>query len=109
MMDKFDELLEKLNGLNIIQFSFDWAEDIPEELWEEYFENKYECVVTGLEVDKHRWYETSVTVIKINGRFMGIRSITDVFSEQMMCSDCYETIQFFEMKEISTITYQKIK
>lgn len=109
-MDKFDELLEKLNSLKLIQELIDWEECLPEDIWKEHFENStnYQSLVTGLEVDKHRHYETSISVIKIYGRFLGIQHVTDVYSEQMDVSDCYFEINFFEMAEKQTITYIKI-
>jgi hypothetical protein len=103
-MDKFDELLEKLNGLKIIQKSIDWQEDIPEDI----FNDTFNLVDSELDVDKHRWYETSVEVYKVFDRFLGVQSITDVFSEQSEVGDMYHTIKFFEMKPIQTTTYIKL-
>lgn len=104
---KFDELLEKLNKLDIRQKSGDFMEDIPNDIWKEYFKGK-PVVKSNLDVDKHRYYETSVTVIKIFDRYLGIRSVTDMFSEQMDISDCYHTLVFFEMKKVETITFEEI-
>lgn len=108
-MKKFDELLEKLKGLDVAQTGGCWEEEIPEEIWEEYLlEDNLKEVDSGLDVDKHRWYEISTTVYEIFGRYLGVRMATDLFSEQMGYSDCSVTIEFFEMKLIQTITYQAI-
>lgn len=106
-MDKFDELLEQLNSLKIIQELRDWEECLPEDVWKKHF-NDYEYVANGLDVYKHRHYETSISVIKIYGRLLGIRHITDVFSEQTSVSDCFFQLEFFEMDVQQTVTYVKI-
>ena len=105
-MDKFDILLEKLNKLNPVQKQMDWAECIPEDIYTEYFENKYKTVDEDLSIDTHRWYETSISVIKIYDRFLGIKHITNLFSENMECEDCCVTLKFFEMKEVLVTSYE---
>ena len=101
------ELVEYLNSLEIIQKG-SWDEDIPEEIWEKYFENKYETVDSELDIDKHRWYETSTEVIKINDGFIGIRSVTQRYSENSSIEDMYWSLMFFEMKEIKIVSYKAI-
>ena len=105
-MDKFDILLEKLNKLNIVQKQIDWAECIPEDIYTEYFKNKYRTVDEDLSIDTHRWYETSISVIKIYDRFLGIRHITNLFSKSSSCEDCFVTLQFYEMKEVLVTSYK---
>lgn len=107
-MTKFEELLTKLSELNITQTKSDWAENLPEDIWKEYFFGKYDEVAYGLEVDTHRWYETSIDVIKIYDRFLGIRYITNMFSESQDWEDCYVTIEFMEMKEVQITSYKPL-
>jgi hypothetical protein len=107
-MEKFDELLAKLKELEIVQTQGDWQENIPEDIWEEYFKDNFEEVKHGLEVDTHRWYETSITVIKIFGRFLGIGYITNMFSEESSYEDCFVKLWFCEMKEAQTTTYEQV-
>lgn len=104
--DLFDELLSKLNEEKILQDS-SWDESIPAEIWEKYFEDKWKTVDSDLDVDKHRWHELSTEVIEIYGRYLGIRSITQMYSESSSISDIYHHLQFFEMKPVQTITYVK--
>lgn len=101
------ELVEYLNSLKIIQKS-SWDEDIPEDIYTEYFEGS-QTVESELDVDKHRWYETSTEVLKMNGGFIGVNSVTDTFSEQSEIGDMFHTIEFFEMEEIPSVTYKKLK
>lgn len=107
-MNKFDELLNKLKELSIIQTQSDWAENLPEDIWKNYFEANFSEIKKNLDVDKHRWYETSTSVIKIYDRFLGINFITDLFSESGDYESCYHQIWFGEMKKVQTITYEPI-
>jgi len=100
------ELIEELNALEITQTSGEWEENIPEDIWSKYFEDKYEVVCYDLDVDTRRWYETSVTVLKFEDGFMGIRYITNMFSESQDWQDCYHTILFFEMEEFVTTSFR---
>ena len=100
----FDEILKALKEAKIEQSEIDWAENIPEEIWEKILSEGI-VVAQGIDVDKHRWYETSVTVVKINERFLGINHVSDIFSETMDVSDVYYTMNFFEMIGVSEPTY----
>jgi hypothetical protein len=110
-MEKFDELLKKLNDLKILQKSMSWEENIPDDIWKEYFEGNWKLLEDYLNPDAHGWYELITTVIGIYDRFLGIRLITNLFSEESEESeveDCFITIHFYEMEEIQKISY-KIK
>lgn len=100
------ELITKLNDLKIHQTSGDWQEDIPEDIYDEYFENAG-AVASGLEVDTHRWYELSTSVVSVNGSFIGINAISNTFSESMGYDDVYHHLEFFEMKEVKVVSYVK--
>jgi len=104
-MEKFDELLKELKARDIIQTSICWEENIPEDLWNKYF-NGYEETTEDLNIDKHRWYKTSTTVAKVDNRFLGINLITNMYNES---SDISREIEFFEMEEIQSVTYIKKK
>lgn len=104
------ELIEKLNSLQITQINGDWEENIPEDIWNEYFENSnFEEVAHNLDTDTHRWYETSTTVIRLPNGLMGINYITNMFSESQDYEDCYHTMEFMEMEEFSTVSYRAKK
>ena len=108
-MKKFNELLTKLNNLTIIQKNSEWEENISEDIWQKYFKNEnYKKIAFGLEREQHRHYETSITVIKIFGRYLGIRHITNLYSETSDYVDCYHFLEFMEMEEISVKTYKKL-
>ena len=105
-MEIFDELLKKLNELRLEQRSC-WDETIPVVVWAKYFKKNYKDVASEIDVDKHRWYEISTTVGKIFGRFLGIRHVSNVFSEQMGIEDCAHTLEFHEMEEVEIKSYKK--
>ena len=107
-MGKFKELLEELDGLNILQTESDWAENLPEEIWEEYFKGNFKEVASGLNVETHRWYERSTSVVVIYGRFIGITFITNMFSESQEYEDCAVKILFCEMEKVSVVSYKPI-
>jgi hypothetical protein len=105
-MTKFNELLEKLKSLEIIQQEMDWDENIPQDIWDEYFLNNYNELKSGLHVDSHRHYEMSTSVIEVSGGLLGIKHITNVYSESCGVEDCYVEMEFMEMKEVQIISYE---
>lgn len=103
----FDQLLEKLQNLKILQKSIDWEEDLSEELLE-YFEPS-NIVADELDINRHRWYETCVRVYQIGDRFLGINYLSNSYSEHQMVEDCYHHLEFFEMKRKEIISYKYIQ
>jgi hypothetical protein len=97
------ELIEKINQANVIQIDGWEEQQFSDEI--DKILNQCEIVDTDLDVDKHRWYETSIVVYKLNGEFFGIRYVTDTFSESSSIEDMCWTIKAFPMKEVQTITY----
>lgn len=106
METNISTLVEKLNNLKILQTTYEFEELIPKEIWDEHFEGKYEAVDYDLDVDTHRWYETSITVLKFTDGFMGVRFITNMFSEYQGYEDCYHHLEFMEMEEYKTVSYR---
>lgn len=104
----FDKLLEELNKRNIIQKNCEWNEgDIPEDLEDEFMDATQ--VDSRLAIDKHRHYETSITILEIKGRFLGIRLVTDTFNDMISYSDCEHQIEFKEYEQIKMTSYQPKK
>ena len=79
------------------------------EVYEKYFD-RLKKVDSGLDVDTHRWYETSTTVYMIDDEwYMGVDEVTNVFSESMGIDDCGVNPVFFEMEAVASITYKAVK
>lgn len=106
-MSKFEELLKKLQDAKIIQKYGDWEENIPENIWEEYFDKgQYKTLAYGLKVDTHRWYEASTTVVELHGGLLGITYVTNLFSESSEYADIGYKMVFKEMEAYTTVSYR---
>lgn len=101
-----EELLEKLNSLSRVQTSMYWEENVPEDIWNQYF-TKHKVLAEGLDIDKHRWYERSIVVIEIPQGIIGINLVTNMYSESSDIDDIMADLYFFEMEAIPTVTYRK--
>ena len=106
-MNKFDEMLDKLQSLNLSQAGC-WEEDLPGDLYEEYFSDGFTILEDNLDYDRHRWYALSTCVIQVQGGLLGIRGVCDVFSEEMSWSDVGKSYTFFKMKEITVVSHESV-
>lgn len=106
MKESMTSLIQKLNNLQIHQTKSEWEDNIPDDIYREYFFGNYETIDSNIDVDTHRWYETSIEVLKFEEGLLGVRYITNMFSESQDYEDCYHHLQFFEMEEFTTITYR---
>ncbi len=70
-----------------------------------FYEAKPKCVKSGLDVDKHRWYEVSTSVYAFGEWFLGVRGASDLFSEEMDFDDCGIKTIAFEMEAQQSTTY----
>lgn len=76
-----------------------------EEKCELFYKSKLKVVNTGLDVDKHRWYEISTIVYAAGEWFLGIRGASQLYSEASCFDDiCVETTAF-EMEAVQSVTY----
>ena len=101
------ELVKQLNDLKIHQTSGELKEDLPEDILKKYFENSKQ--LAELDIDKHRWYETTLIVYEIpNLGKIGVRMITQMFSEEGEFEDCCWIFQFYEVEEIQITSYKVI-
>lgn len=101
-MKSIKEIIEELNSLKIIQKSMDFTEDLDQDILDKYFTN---CVKELLDVDKHRWYETSIQVYELPDGYLGVQCITDVVGESNSVEDMFWTLRFFEMDQIQVVSY----
>lgn len=100
------EIVTLINESKIIQDSSYDEQEFPEIIQTIIDQSK--ILTEGLDVDKHRWYETSITVYQYGNEIFGIQYVTDLFSEQSSFEDIYWTIYAYEMQEEKVISY-KIK
>lgn len=106
-MNKFSEMLDKLQSLNLSQAG-SWEDDLPDNLYKEYFSDGYITLGENLNYDRHRWYALSTSVIQVQGGLLGIRGVCDVFSEEMSWSDVGNSYIFFKMKEKTVVSYEPV-
>lgn len=102
-----EEIIKKLNDLKILQKSIDWREDIGEEELNNILGTKLDIIASGLNIDKHRWYEIATDVISVNGDYIGVDYVADLFSDGMSVDDVFHTLKFFPMKQVKSVTYIK--
>lgn len=97
------ELVEKINSLEITQTEYFDEQSISEEIDKILEESR---IVDKVSRDIHRWWETSIVVYKINeNEYLGIRYVTNLYSEQSDISDVFHTIKAYVMEPKLTITY----
>lgn len=107
-MSSFEELLERLNEKEIKQTDCSWYENIPDDIWQEYFtDNNYTILEYNIDVDDHRWYERSTVAVLVEGYVLGINLITKLHSEEMDVTDVGTTVFFFETEAVKSVTYKR--
>jgi len=99
---EFEEMLKEFQSQDALHHD-------ESEAYEKYFD-RIKKVASGLDVDTHRWYETSTTVYMIGDEwYMGVDEVTNVFSESMGIDDCGVMPVYFEMEAVASITYKPVK
>ena len=101
-------LIENLNSLEIIQ-KYDWIDSIPSDIYNEYFDWKHTIVAEWIDIEEHRWYDISTTVININWELIWVKHISKLNSESSSFEDFYHKIKFVKMEEIQITSYKEIK
>lgn len=93
---KVREAIELINNSNILYCISD-AETLLE--GETLLEN-------GLYVDSHRWYDVSDSYYQLEDGILGIRGISNIYSEWMSASDCHIPVSAFEGEEVTVVSYK---
>lgn len=93
------ETLEKrLNDLKLIQKSIDWMEDLPEDIWQDFFKDKYKVLELDKNIDRHRWYNLADMVFELEGDKYEVQYVCDIHSEGMTAEDCYHLLVFSKLE-----------
>ena len=64
-------------------------------------------VADNLEIEEHRWYEISTSVYKLEDGFVGIRGVSQIYSEGTTPEDCCTKCSASEYIEIPSVTYKR--
>ena len=106
-----DRIIKALNDRTILQTSSELSEDLDVIGYHFLFTIcQAELVERGLGIEKHRHCEYGVDVYKCNylgeDFILGVTKVHDFYSEMGSWSDFSHTYEFFEMEEVTTITYK---
>ena len=66
-----------------------------------------QCVAERLEIEKHRWYSVSTFVYKLEDGFVGIRGVSDIYSDDIDAEDCGVRCTAYEYEEFPYVLYKK--
>ena len=100
------EIVDYFNSSEIEQKSMDFEEDIPLYICNKYFLGS-KCLATEIDIDKRRWYETSISVYEFPEGLLGVRHVAEMYSEQMSVIDIGHTLIFSEMEEFTKVSYKQ--
>lgn len=93
---KVKEAIELINNSEEL-YSLDDAENII---------NYEKQLASDIDINRHRWYETSTSYFQLEDGILGINGVSNIYSEHMMAPDCNVQPQAFEGKEFTTISYR---
>ena len=108
---QLEGVLKRLNKARIVQDTFDpWclSSDVSYGLL-----LGAEFIEDGLLIEKHKGFETGVAVFKFQngpytGEILGIKMITDMYSESWDFENCDFPLEFFRMKKETVTTYTQL-
>lgn len=60
----------------------------------------------GIDIDRRRWFETSESYFKLEDGIVGIRGVSNIYSEMMSASDCNVHTRAFEGEEVTVVSYK---
>ena len=66
-------------------------------------------VNNNVNIDKHRWYETSISIFRCSDGLLGIRLPSQLYSESSEWSDLYSGIEFYDVEEVMEVAYKTKK
>jgi hypothetical protein len=93
---KLKEAIERINNSEELYY-IDDAESVID----------YETqLASNIDINRHRWYETSTSYFQLEDGILGIEGLSNVYSEYMLASDCDVNCYAFEGEEIKTVSYK---
>lgn len=63
-------------------------------------------VKSNLYVEKHRWYETSISIFECSDGLLGIRLPSELYSESSEWCELCAGIKFYDIEEVKEIVYK---
>ena len=68
-----------------------------------------DLVKEGVDIEKHRWYETSISIFRCSDGLLGIRLPSQLYSESSEWSSLYSDVEFYNVEEVMEIAYKTKK
>ena len=97
---KVQELIDYVNS-NKFHSIYEFEDSLTDKQFKE-----LKLISKSINVDKHRWYEVSTTIYKVEDGYVGVRGVTHLYSEDMTYSDCAYLCKASEYEEVQTISYR---
>lgn len=101
--NQFEELLKDLQQIKV--YNLDSDSDVLCELYNQW---QAHTVAENLNVDEHRWYELSTSIIQVGDYFIGARGVTKMYSEMSSYSDIGIYLKFFEVERKQIVAYEYV-
>ena len=98
---KVQELIDYVNS-NEFHSVYEFEDSLTKEQFKE-----LKIVSESIDVDRHRWYEVSTTIYKVEDGYVGVRGVTHLYGEDMTYSDCGYLYKASEYEEVQTISYRE--
>ena len=98
---KVQELIDYVNS-NEFHSVYEFEDSLTKEQFKE-----LKIVSESIDVDRHRWYEVSTTVYKLEDGFVGVRGVSNIYAEDMDVEDCCIKCSASEYIEIPSVIYKK--
>ena len=98
---KVQELIDYVNS-NVFYSIYEFEDSLTDKQFKE-----LKIVPESIDVDRHRWYEVSTTIFKVEDGYVGVRGVTHLYSEGMTYKDCDYLCKASEYEEVQTISYRK--
>lgn len=102
-MSKFEELLKKLKKLEIIQ-SGKWEDDIPADIFKEYFSN-YEVIDSDYDTENGVHCTFAFVLVRVLGSILGISQVKSVKYGRSISSIDHK-LEFYKTREIKVTSYR---
>ena len=97
---KVQELIDYVNSKGFYSI-YEFQDSLTDKQFKE-----LKTVSEDIDVDRHRWYEISTTVYKVEDGYVGVRGVYQIYSEYMSDKDCDYLCEASEYEEVPTISYR---
>ena len=98
---KVQELIDYVNS-NGFYSLYEFEDSLTDRQFKE-----LKIVSENINIDRHRWYEVSTTIYKVEDGYVGVRGVTHLYSEDMTYSDCDYLCEASEYEEVQTVSYRE--